>query len=299
MYEKDFPIYTLDFVKKNKHWISAYGGFKGLSPYYAEDTDTGLTIPNCVPFAYGYWHCLGDCKEPKELKLSPYNANSFWTYPDGYERSSTVPKIGAIACWSGGYDGYGHIAIVTDIYNNGDGITTLNSAYKSTMYYTRSLKRPFNFGAYKFQGFIYCPFVEPNPPEPKPEPVYKYAIGDKVELTGDLYRSSNSEEPAGYIRDRVTEITRLAKGSKHPYNTTGDLGWCDEDALKPFTQPTFEVGDKVEPIKNVSYTGSKVVRWDDYYYITELVGDRAVLSALRRGKYVTWCAMNTNNLRKA
>ena len=298
MYEKDFPIYTLDFVKKNKHWISAYGGYNGLSPYYAED-NTGLTIPNCVPFAYGYWHCLGDCKEPKELKLSPYNANSFWTYPDGYERSSTVPKIGAIACWSGGYDGYGHLAIVTGIYNNGDGITTLNSAYKSTMYYTRSLKRPFNFGAYKFQGFIYCPFVEPNPPEPKPEPVYKYAIGDKVELTGDLYRSSNSEEPAGYIRDRVTEITRLAKGSKHPYNTTGDLGWCDEDALKPFTQPTFEVGDKVEPIKNVSYTGSKVVRWDDYYYITELVGDRAVLSALRRGKYVTWCAMNTNNLRKA
>lgn len=298
MYEKDFPIYSLDFVKKNKHWISAYGGYNGLSPYYAED-NTGLTIPNCVPFAYGYWHCLGDCKEPKELKLSPYNANSFWTYPDGYERSSTVPKIGAIACWSGGYDGYGHLAIVTGIYNNGDGINTLNSAYKSTIYYTRSLKRPFNFGAYKFQGFIYCPFVEPNPPEPKPEPVYKYAIGDKVELTGDLYRSSNSEEPAGYIRDRVTEITRLAKGSKHPYNTTGDLGWCDEDALKPFTQPTFEVGDKVEPIKNVSYTGSKVVRWDDYYYITELVGDRAVLSALRRGKYVTWCAMNTNNLRKA
>ena len=299
MYEKDFPIYSLDFVKKNKHWISAYGGYNGLSPYYAEDTNTGLTIPNCVPFVYGYWHCMGDCKEPKELKLSPYNANSFWTYPDGYARSSTVPKIGAIACWSGGYDGYGHTAIVTGIYNNGDGITTLNSAYKSTMYYTRSLKRPFNFGAYKFQGFIYCPFVEPDPEPVPPEPTYKFAIGDKVELTGDLYRSSNSEEPAGYIRDRVTEITRLAKGTKHPYNTTGDLGWCDEDALKAYTQPTFKVGDRVEPIKNVSYTGSKVVRWDDYYYITELRDDRAVLSAKRGNKMVVWCAMNTNNIRKA
>jgi len=76
MYEKDFPIYSLDNVKKNKHWISYYG-YGGLSPYYAEDTKTGLTIPNCVPFVYGYWHALGDCTIPKELKLSPFNANSF------------------------------------------------------------------------------------------------------------------------------------------------------------------------------------------------------------------------------
>ena len=210
----------------------------------------------------------------------------------------THTTAGAIACWAGGSDGYGHIAIVKKVYNDGNGIETLNSAYKSTIYYTRSLKRPFNFGSYRFQGFIYCPFVEPDPEPVPPEPTYKFAIGDKVELTGDLYRSSNSEKPAGYIRDRVTEVTRLAKGTKHPYNTTGDLGWCDEDALKAYSQPSFKVGDKVEPIKNVSYTGGKVVRWDDYYYITELKGDRAVLSALRKGKYVTWCAMNTNNLRK-
>ena len=30
IYEKDFPIYSLDFIKSNKHWISAYGGFNGL-----------------------------------------------------------------------------------------------------------------------------------------------------------------------------------------------------------------------------------------------------------------------------
>ena len=296
MYEKDFPIYTKETVMKNSHWISSYEGYKGLSPYYPIDTKTGLTLPNCVPFVYGYWHLLGKCTKPKELKLSPFNANSFWTYPDGYERSSTTPRVGDIACWVDG--GYGHVAIVIKVYNEGNGIETLNSAYGGSMYYTRSLKRPFNFGKYRFQGFIKCPFVQDNPPEPEPQPTYKFAIGDKVELTGDLYKSSNSETPSGYIRDRVTEVTRLAKNTKHPYNTTGDLGWCDEDALTAYSQPTFKVGDRVEPIANVSYTGSKVVRWDEYYYITELKGDRAVLAANRKGKMVTWCAMNTNNLRR-
>ena len=292
MYAKDFPVYSLDFIKKNKHWISYYG-YNGLSPYYAED-NTGLTIPNCVPFVYGYWHCLGDCTVPKELKLSPFNANSFWTYPDGYERSSSVPKIGAIACWSGGADKYGHVAIVKEVLNNGKTIKTLNSAYKSTIYYERTLDYPFNFGLYKFQGFIYCPFVKPNPPEP----TYKFKVGDSVVISGDLYRSSNADNPAGYIKDRVTVITRLAKGSKHPYNTTGDLGWMDEKDIKPYEKETIKVGDKVEPIKDISYSGNRVKRWDEYYFVTELVGKRAVLSAKRGNKMVVWCAMNTDNLRK-
>ena len=293
MYEKDFPIYSLDFIKHNKHWISYYG-YGGLSPYYAEDS-TGLTIPNCVPFAYGYWHALGNCTIPKELKLSPFNANSFWTYPDGYERSETVPKVGAIACWSGGADKYGHIAIVTQVMNGGKTIKTLNSAYKSTIYYERTLDYPFNFGQYKFQGFIYCPFVQPNP---EPSYDYKYKVGDTVLINGDLYRSSMADNAVGYIKDKITTITRLAKGSKHPYNTTGDLGWMNESDIKPYEAEVLKVGDKVEPIKNVSYSGNRVVRWDDYYYITELSGQRAVLSADRNGRMVVWCAMNVNNLRK-
>lgn len=160
--ESDFPVYSLDYIKTNRHWISAYGGFNGLSPYYAEDARTGLTLPNCVPFVYGYWHCLGNCTRPKELDLSPYNANSFYGHNDSYERSATVPKVGAIICWSGGSDGYGHVAIVTGVKQNRDGtytINTLNSAYKSTMYYERKLTSPFNFKSYTCQGFIYCPFV--------------------------------------------------------------------------------------------------------------------------------------------
>lgn len=57
---------------------------------------------------------------------------------------------------------------------------------------------------------------------------------------------------------------------------------------------TFNVGDKVLPIKLVDYKGKRLRKYDDYYTITELNGDRAVLSA--RGQ--VWAAVNTNNLKK-
>ncbi len=60
----------------------------------------------------------------------------------------------------------------------------------------------------------------------------KFKIGDKVILTGDLYYSSNDLKPKSYVKDKHTTVTRIAKGSRHPYNTTGDLGWCDESSLK-------------------------------------------------------------------
>lgn len=217
MYEKDFPIYSLDFIKHNKHWISYYG-YGGLSPYYAEDS-TGLTIPNCVPFVYGYWHCMGDCKEPKELKLCPGNACYFYPYNDGYERSKTVPKIGAIACWEGGSDHYGHIAIVIWVSKDGKTIKTLNSAYKSTIYYERTLSYPFDFGKYHFQGFIYCPFVEPNPPvehKTLDELAHEVLEGkwgngkERVELLDGAFERGEIDFNYDQVQARVNEILHPA-----------------------------------------------------------------------------------------
>lgn len=59
----------------------------------------------------------------------------------------------------------------------------------------------------------------------------KYKIGDKVILTGELYYTSNDLKPTSYVKDKHTEVTRISPGARHPYNTTGDLGWCDEKSL--------------------------------------------------------------------
>ena len=92
------------------------------------------------------------------------------------------------------------------------------------------------------------------PGKPKPTPTYKYKIGDKVVINGALYVSSNASNPSGSVSNKVTNITRIAEGAAHPYNTTGDLGWMNEADIKPYeptpeppkpTPTELKVGDKV------------------------------------------------------
>ena len=70
----------------------------------------------------------------------------------------------------------------------------------------------------------------------------KFKIGDKVVINGGLYVSSNASSPVSYVKNKVTTITRVAQGTKHPYNTTGDLGWMNEFDIKLYEEPrpTYE-----------------------------------------------------------
>lgn len=85
--------------------------------------------------------------------------------------------------------------------------------------------------------------------------------------------------------------------------------YCCPPSMKPAPTPTptptptpapssFKVGDKVVPTALIDYNGTPLIQWDDCYTISELNGDRAVLTAPRNGKPVVWAAMNTANLRK-
>ena len=76
----------------------------------------------------------------------------------------------------------------------------------------------------------------------------KYRVGDKVIITGELYYSSNATKPTSYVKDKHTTITRVAVGSRHPYNSTGDLGWCDEASLKLYEEPEKKYEVEVELI---------------------------------------------------
>lgn len=55
----------------------------------------------------------------------------------------------------------------------------------------------------------------------------------------------------------------------------------------------FKVGDSVLPVKYVDYDGKKLRKTKDYYVITDLKGDRAVLS----WEGTIYAAVNTNNLK--
>lgn len=95
----------------------------------------------------------------------------------------------------------------------------------------------------------------------------KFKIGDKVIINGNLYVSSNASKPASTVKNKVTYITRIAKGAKHPYNTTGDLGWMDESSIKLYEddkkyEVEIELTDKSGLIDYLKGNPDKIIMID-------------------------------------
>lgn len=104
-------------------------------------------------------------------------------------------------------------------------------------------------------------------------------------------------------------------GWSETLNDVRVVEWVEEPAPAPEPEPTpeptpepapepapdegFKVGDIVVPTRLVDYNGTPLKQYDDTYTITQINGDRAVLSAPRNGKMVVWAAMNTKDIRKA
>lgn len=80
----------------------------------------------------------------------------------------------------------------------------------------------------------------------------KYKIGDKVIITGELYYSSNDTKPKSYVKDKKTTITRVVEDARHPYNSTGDLGWCDEKSIRYQEEPIVKKEVEIELIDKES-----------------------------------------------
>lgn len=74
----------------------------------------------------------------------------------------------------------------------------------------------------------------------------KFSVGDKVVVSGNLYSSSNATNPSGRVENKVTQITRVVQGALHPYNTTGDLGWMNENDIKLYEEPTTDYKELYE-----------------------------------------------------
>lgn len=271
-------------------------------------------LSNCVGYACGAFN------EELNLGYEKYHLNC--NAENFIERAIasglsviSKPVVGSIICWQkgdtlSGSDGAGHVAIVIEVIDSNT-IRTAESGYGSSNPFWITTRKNNNgrWGLnsnYKLRGFIVNPNYpynpEPTPEPPKPTPTYKFKIGDKVIINGKLYGDADGGKPGKTVKNKVTNITRIAEGKPYPYNTTGDLGWMSENSISPYTDPIpstdFKVGDKVVPLTLVDYNGTRLIQYDPYYYITEISGNRAVLSANRNGKYYVWAALNTNNIKK-
>lgn len=95
----------------------------------------------------------------------------------------------------------------------------------------------------------------------------KFKIGDKVLLKKGvpLYKSSTSVIATSFVKeDKITYITRVAPNTKHPYNTTGDLGWMNESDIELYDpkekyEVEIELIDKDDVIGYIKEHPDKVV----------------------------------------
>ena len=256
----------------NKHYIrQANGGWN--SCILGKPTHKYCNVlANCVGYANGRFNeIIANALGITGNKFNTLNCNAEnWierAQKAGLKIGST-PRRGAIMCWQKGSlsssDGAGHVCIVEEVYDNNH-VYTSESGYNSTYFWNahryNSNGRWGSGSAYKFRGFIYLPedvqkIIDEKPTPPSPSD--KFNIGDDVILNGPIYTSSNATKKANTIKNKKTKVTRKVKGALHPYNTTGDLGWCDESSLTkvdptptppvpPTPTPTgLKVGDSVK-----------------------------------------------------
>ena len=255
----------------NKNFITRGSGgwntcIKGSPRYQYADA-----LANCVGYASGRFNeIINIARETSGCTYTTLNCNAV-NFKERAEaaglQTGSTPRRGAIMCWGKEGDA-GHVAIVERV-NNNNSVYTSESGWGSSSIFWNSTRTNNNgrwgCGAgYYFRCFIYLPddvqkaidAEEPKPtPTPAPTPSDKFNIGDKVIINGALYVSSTASSPAGSVSNKITNITRKAPGTAHPYNTTGDLGWMDESSISAYNEPTpvpaptprpLSVGDTVE-----------------------------------------------------
>lgn len=153
------------------------------SKYYVRPYSTG-DMPNCTTYSAFRMCELLDRQCIQNLGGSriedpcfPYDGyrNACVWHKDWLWDKGQVPKLGAIACWSGVYKATGkacagHVAVVEAIYNDGSFLTS-NSNYGGTWFYTQKIgaDKALNSSKYTFtfEGFCYLPLREVERDESK------------------------------------------------------------------------------------------------------------------------------------
>jgi hypothetical protein len=146
---------------------------------------------------------------------------------------------------------------------------------------------------------------QPTPPTP-PTPTPGIQVGDEVVLkewvdyngtplrqTRDYYFVSEINGDRAVLRADSMDGTVYCAANVNNLVKVGEA-----PAPEPTPEPQkISVGDKVVPINWVDYNGTPLRQTRDFYYVMQINGDRAVLTADSMDGTV-YAAVNVNNLRK-
>lgn len=146
----------------------------------------------------------------------------------------------------------------------------------------------------------------PGPsPEPTPTPTGDIKVGDEVvpidwvDYNGTPLRQTRDYYFVMQLNgDRAVLTADAIDGPVYAAVNVNNLKKVgDAPAPAPTPSGDISVGDTVLPIEWVDYTGTALKQTRDFYYVMQLNGDRAVLTADAMDGAV-YAAVNVNNLRK-
>jgi len=121
-------------------WISSDPGYPGINPCRVMVNSTGSVIPNCTGWAWGAfaYHAglMSGCELPGDRNAKDWYTDSRISYNRG-----ETPKLGAVLCMRNTGTGFGHVAVVEEIAEDGSYIWCSESNYEHWNFPFRYVKR--------------------------------------------------------------------------------------------------------------------------------------------------------------
>ena len=244
-------------------------GYGGVNPCILGSPSawSGSVLANCTGYVHGRWMELAGTTS--DLGLSLGNANTYYSYADGYERGQE-PRLGAVLCLGGG--SAGHVAIVEEILDNGD-IMCSESNYSYTVFeYVRRYKslgyKRSSGSVGGFQGFIYhpsiksnynvtctnCTVTNTNPAEGDTVTVYSQVpSGYRLISWSVSGTSAPSGAPTSWSYTQPSNDVSITANIAKEYTVTAIN--CQPSTNHPIQGETVTVTTR-------TYKGYKLIRWD-------------------------------------
>lgn len=219
-YQTLYDIYR-EYHPRLKEVDEYWGPIRGTKYYYTDNvfylTDPDIGMPNCTCYAWGRRYELtnnrpdGGSGEGHGKKLCTSDAGEWYDYninlgDKGYPYGQT-PKLGAIICWEKP-GAAGHVAVVEEIDENGD-IVTSNSGYRSSTYFwTEEITKNSGYARYGyiFKGFIYLD-TEFGPIEREPRIISITANSTRKITIQGISNSNSGEEVSIYIKWNSLDVS--------------------------------------------------------------------------------------------
>lgn len=225
--------------------------------YFSDNVfyQSGYGLPNCTCYAWGRFYELTGVRP----SLCTANAERWFDYSDGYKRGYT-PKLGAIIVWSdvGAGDG-GHVAVVEAIHDDGS-ITTSNSAWGGSYFYTQEIPNTYALSGFNFLGFIYNPINFDDG-----------TVETLIPISGNRYLSmsemeNNAEIVYRYLVNKGFTINAISAmlGNMQTESTINAGIWENLDDTFPLNLGCSLVG-WTPATKYLNWCSERGLEWDNLY----------------------------------